>query len=71
MSLASRIVNIFIPSQAPQLAPADGPCGSQFNVDSHHGVQQSHSTSRTRKLKESWTMEEEEEVGRPLYLHVG
>ena len=70
MSLASRIANIFIPSQAPELAPADGPSGPPFNVDSHHGVQQSHLTSRTQKPKDSRTMEEEEEEGRPPYLHV-
>ena len=70
MSLASRIASIFIPSQAPQLAPVDGHSGPQLNVDSHHGFQESHLTSKTRKLKESWTMEEEEEEGRSPYLHV-
>ena len=70
MSLASRIANLFIPSQAPQLAPSDGLSGPQVNIESHHGVQQSYLSFRTQKLKESSTMEEEEEEERPPYLHV-
>ena len=73
MSLASRLVNLFIPSQAPQLAPSDGSPVTQFDLTPHHGIQQSQSVPRGPRREESsqlWIMEEEETEGRPPYLHV-
>lgn len=70
MSLASRLANLFIPTQAPQLIPSDG--RATFNPD--HGASNTGSSvygsAERMSSTETRTMEEEEEEERPPYLHV-
>ncbi len=70
MSLTSRISNIFSSSPAPHLAPADG--HNPPDIDRHLGVSVDHGAIHEKRTesRSRHALDEEEEEGRPPYLHV-
>ena len=70
MSLASRLANLFIPTQAPQLAPSDGRPTITLGDGVNNTESSTYGSLRSMPSKETWAMEEEEEEERPPYLHV-
>lgn len=70
MSLASRLANLFIPTQAPQLAPSDG--RNIFTLHDGAGNTESsvYESAGRMSSTETRTVEEEEEEERSPYLHV-
>ena len=69
MSLASRLANILFPNQTTSLASSDGVTEIAFG-DGPHSTNAHTNARKTGKHTESTTMEEEEEEGRPPYIHV-
>ncbi|KAL9119796.1 MAG: hypothetical protein Q9187_003650 [Circinaria calcarea] len=69
MSLASRLANLFIPTQAPQLAPLDGRPTITLGDGVNNTKSSAYGSFRGMPSTEIWAMEEEEEEERPPYLH--
>ena len=70
MSLTSRISNLFSSNQGPVLAPADG--HNHPDIDRSLGVSVGHGAIREKRVEpeHKHVLGEEEEEGRPPYLHV-
>jgi len=70
MSLTSRISNLFSTKQTPHLAPANG--HNQISIDRSEGLEdldQAEISAKTTNFSSRNVVEEEEE-GRPPYMHV-
>ena len=70
MSLASRLANLFIPTQVPQLAPSDGRATFTLDDGTSNAKSSAYGSAGRMSSTETWTVEEEEEEERPPYLHV-
>ena len=70
MSLASRIANIFTPSQAPQHAATDGYDSIALVGGEGYKQDEGYRFSKGKESINNLAMEEEEEEARPPYLHV-
>ena len=70
MSLASRIANLFLPDQSPQLVPSDGRATIAAIDGTNRTPEPPFGNHSESQRKENWLMEEEEEEGRPPYVHV-
>lgn len=70
MSLTARISNLFSSSQGPQLAPTDG--HNHPDIDRSLAVSAKHEASLEKgsEPRSRHALDEEEEEGRPPYLHV-
>ncbi|MCJ1255826.1 hypothetical protein MMC24_003644 [Lignoscripta atroalba] len=69
MSLASRIANIFTPSQAPQHAATDGYDSIALVGGEGYKQDEGYRFSKGKESINNLAMEEEEEEARPPYLH--
>ena len=69
MSLASRLVNIFVPNQASHLVPSGGQATIAVTDGANNTADALFEDHREGHRKETWVMEEEEEEERPPYVH--
>lgn len=70
MSLASRLVNLFSPSQVPHLAQPNRHTAVTPEDNTYDAFNEPYSKLRSRDPPKSGTMEAEEIEARPPYLHV-